>query len=201
MAASGPAPEITARIVAGARRHFFPHGFRGVTMSDLAAELGISKKTFYVHFANKEALVAAVIETKFAEMAAELEDIHATSAGFGPDLHRLLTTLQSHAKEIGPSFARDLRRDAPELFSRIQARRQELIRRVFGRLLEKGRKEGAVRRDIPVDFLIEVLLGAVQSTVTPDKVVETGLGPGKLIERILAIFLEGVLTEKGRRSR
>ena len=38
------------RIVAGARRYFFAHGFRGVTMDDLAAELAMSKKTLYAHF-------------------------------------------------------------------------------------------------------------------------------------------------------
>src|ERR1041384_4810709 len=41
------------RIVAAARAHFFSHGFRSVTMDDLAAELGISKKTLYAHFPGK----------------------------------------------------------------------------------------------------------------------------------------------------
>ena len=38
------------RIVAEARRHFFAHGFRGVTMDDLARELAMSKKTLYDAF-------------------------------------------------------------------------------------------------------------------------------------------------------
>ncbi|PYK63066.1 MAG: hypothetical protein DME50_18215, partial [Verrucomicrobia bacterium] len=37
------------RIVEAARAHFFSHGFRSVTMDDLAEELGISKKTLYAH--------------------------------------------------------------------------------------------------------------------------------------------------------
>src|SRR6266702_2427720 len=41
------------RIVEAARAHFFSHGFRRVTMDDLATELGISKKTLYVHFPDK----------------------------------------------------------------------------------------------------------------------------------------------------
>ena len=41
------------RIVDAARVHFFSHGFRSVTMDDLAEELGISKKTLYAHFPGK----------------------------------------------------------------------------------------------------------------------------------------------------
>ncbi|MGH8100838.1 MAG: TetR/AcrR family transcriptional regulator, partial [Chthoniobacterales bacterium] len=33
------------RILGAARAHFFSHGFRSVTMDDLAEELGVSKKT------------------------------------------------------------------------------------------------------------------------------------------------------------
>src|SRR5690349_13753943 len=50
---------VQQRIVAGARCYFFAHGFRGVTMDDLAAELGMSKKTLYVHFSSKMVLLQA----------------------------------------------------------------------------------------------------------------------------------------------
>ena len=49
------------RIVEAARAHFFSHGFRSVTMDDLADELGISKKTLYAHFRSKIALLEAVL--------------------------------------------------------------------------------------------------------------------------------------------
>ncbi len=47
------------RIVDATRVHFFSHGFRRVTMDDLAAELGISKKTLYAHFPGKFDLLEA----------------------------------------------------------------------------------------------------------------------------------------------
>src|SRR5205823_10554998 len=63
------------RIVAAARAHFFSHGFRSVTMDDLAEELAISKKTLYAHFPSKTALVEAVLADKFAGAGAALERI------------------------------------------------------------------------------------------------------------------------------
>src|SRR6266436_5920479 len=63
------------RIVEAARAHFFSHGFRSVTMDDLAAELGISKKTLYAHFASKTVLLEAVLADKFASVGSTLERI------------------------------------------------------------------------------------------------------------------------------
>ena len=51
------------RIVEAARAHFLSHGFRSVTMDDLATELGISKKTLYTHFPGKFDLLEAVLAT------------------------------------------------------------------------------------------------------------------------------------------
>ena len=62
-------------IVTGARRHFFMHGFRSVTMDDLARELAISKKTLYAHFQSKRALLEAVMADKFAGVSATLERV------------------------------------------------------------------------------------------------------------------------------
>src|SRR2546423_2627965 len=56
---------IRQRIVDAARAHFFSHGFRNVTMDDLAEELGISKTTLYAHFPGKIDLLESVLADKF----------------------------------------------------------------------------------------------------------------------------------------
>ena len=63
------------RIINAARGHFFNHGFRSVTMDDLAEELGISKKTLYAHFPGKFDLLEAVLSDKFASVEAMLKDL------------------------------------------------------------------------------------------------------------------------------
>jgi AcrR family transcriptional regulator len=187
------------RIVAGARKHFFAHGFRGVTMDDLAHELGMSKKTLYVSFPGKLDLLHAVIDDKAAAIGADLERITSEKgADFGPRLQRALECFQKHAGEIQPPFVRDMRRETPALFAKVDALRRDLLQRHFGKLLEQGRKDGLVRRDIPVKMLIEVLLGAVQSVVNPQKVDELGLTPKSAMLAVLGVVLEGVLVRKTR---
>src|ERR1700750_3426766 len=62
-------------IVDAARVHFFSHGFRSVTMDDLAEELGISKKTLYAHFPGKFDLLEAVLADKLAGVEAKLKEV------------------------------------------------------------------------------------------------------------------------------
>src|SRR5947199_10727855 len=81
------------RIVEAARAHFFSHGFRSVTMDDLADELGISKKTLYAHFPSKIALLEAVLADKFAGVEAKLKEVaRASPHEFSPALLELIST-------------------------------------------------------------------------------------------------------------
>jgi AcrR family transcriptional regulator len=165
-----PLPESAPaqRIVSTARRHFFAHGFRSVTMDDLAEELGMSKKTLYASFPSKTALLRAV-----------LLDRHQT-------------------EEIQAPFVRDIRRDRPEMFKLVEGRRRELIQRYFGRIFDEGRKAGIFRRDIPATLMIEILLGATEAIMNPTKLAEIGLTPKDGYLSIITVILEGLLTAKGR---
>ena len=192
---------VRTRIVAGARRHFFAHGFRGVTMDDLAAELGMSKKTLYAHFRSKPELVQAVILAKAAEVESELGRIEAEHASdFAEALREMLSCFQRHAQEIQPTFVRDMRQSAPDLFKTVEARRAALIQRYFGKLFEDGRRAGMVRKDLPPQLAIEILLGAIQAIVNPPKLTELGLTPQVALPAIVSAVLNGILTPTGRKN-
>jgi len=70
-------------MIAAARREFFVHGFRRVSMDDLAAELRMSKKTLYASFPSKSSLVEAVLKAKFDDVEADLFDGLASGAVLG----------------------------------------------------------------------------------------------------------------------
>jgi len=189
------------RILAGARRHIFAHGFRAVSMDDLAAELGMSKKTLYAHFRSKTELVEAVLHAKFAAVEADLREITAKRTGNFPDtLHQLLACVQRHTAEIQPVFLRDIRRETPDLFHIVEQRRGALIQEHFGKLLRDGRRAGLVRKDVSAALAIEILLAAVQGVLNPAKMLELGLTPATGYAAIITIFLEGVLTKPRRRD-
>src|SRR5213596_708794 len=138
------------RIVDAARVHFFSHGFRSVTMDDLAQELGISKKTLYAHFPGKFDLLEAVLADKFAGVEAMLKQItRARPHDFPTTLRELLAGTQRELDEIKPPFVRDMRQKAPDVFKVVERRRAALFQQYFGNLLLAGQRAGMVRKDVP----------------------------------------------------
>lgn len=187
------------RIVEAARAHFFCHGFRSVTMDELAEELGISKKTLYAHFPGKIELLEAVLADKFAGVEAKLNGIiHAHPHDFSAALHELLANMQRELDEIKPPFVRDMRQKAPHVFKVIERRRAALIERFFGELFIEGQRAGMVRKDVPAKLTIEILLAIVQAIMNPSKMEELGMTPKEGFAGILKIILEGALTRRGR---
>ena len=190
------------RIVEAARAHFFCHGFRSVTMDQLAEELGISKKTLYAHFPGKIELLEAVLADKFAGVEAKLNEIaRAHPHDFSTALHELLANMQRELDEIKPPFVRDMRQKAPHVFKVIERRRAALIERFFGKLFIEGQRAGMVRKDVPAKLTIEILLTIVQAIMNPLKMEELGMTPKEGFAGILKIILEGALTRRGRTVR
>lgn len=189
---------VRAQIIAVARRHFLAHGFRGVTMDDLAAELGMSKKTFYAHFESKRDLIEAVLREKLAEANADFERISEGRGDFPLLIHDLLEAVQRHTDEIQPSFVRDMSRETPEIFQLVEETRREMMRRHFGKIFAQGRKLGAIRKDIAPELIIEILVGATRAVAHPAKVQEMNSTPKAVLSAIITLILEGALTEKGR---
>lgn len=196
---SNPEKNSARRIVTAARRHFFAHGFRRVTMDDLAQELGMSKKTLYASFPSKLDLLRAVLLDKFRSVETDLDRVLASaSQDVLATLRRLLTCMQQHTEEIQPPFVRDIRREAPEIFQLVQSRRRALIQRYFGRIFEEGRRVGIIRKDMPTRLMIEMLLGVTEAIMNPSKIAELGLTPTAGYMSIMTTIFEGLLTDKGR---
>ncbi len=189
------------RIVDAARVHFFSHGFRRVTMDDLAEELGISKKTLYAHFPGKFDLLEAVLADKLAGVEATLKEVtRAHPDDFPATLRDLLAGTRRELDEIKPPFVRDMRQKAPDVFKVVERRRAALIQRYIGKIFVDGQRAGMVRKDVPAKLIIEILLAVVQSIMNPPKMEELGMMPKDGYAGILKIILEGTLTSKGRKA-
>ncbi len=188
------------RVVDAARVHFFSHGFRSVTMDDLAEELGVSKKTLYAHFPGKFDLLEAVLADKLKSVEATLKKVtRAHPQDFPATLRDLLSGTQRELDEIKPPFVRDMRQKAPDVFKLVERQRAALIQRYIGKVFVDGQRAGMVRKDVPAKLIIEMLLAMVQSIMNPPKMEELGMMPKEGFAGILKIVLEGALTAKGRK--
>lgn len=201
-----PAPLLTddpavTRILRQAREHFFVHGYSACTMDDLAAELGMSKKTLYVHFPGKEAIMRAVLEELGREVRADAEALLSNrQLGFSEKLRGFAEGMVQRLALLNPRTLRDLQRFAPELYELTVEMRQKNIPYIFGRFIEEGKLTGKVRDDVDAAFAVEFFLQAMLGLIHPGTLDRLGLAPREVLPRAIELFFGGLLTPAGRKE-
>jgi len=191
--------ELAQRILATARDRCFRLGLRALTMDDLAHDLGVSKKTLYVHFPSKSAIAEQIVAFIGRTMRARFDAILDNPAlPFAQKLCAVIDIVGNAIAKVSPAMLRDLQRDAPDLLRKIEELRQKNAPYVFGRLLREGRAAGFVRPAVDIAFATEFWLQAVRGLMHPDSLERTQLTPRQVLDRAVPLFFNGLLTPSGR---
>ena len=192
---------LRTRILEAARTLFLAYGFSALTMDELARELGMSKTTLYVHFPSKDALAEAVLDGIAKSIRARLEAVLSRSKfTFAQKLCGVIDVVGSVLGKVSPATFRDLQRNAPHLYQKIEEVRQKNIPFVIGSLIRTGIAEGMVKPEIDPAFAAEFWLQAIRGLVQPEILDRTQLTPRQTLERGIHLFFNGLLTPAGRKD-
>jgi AcrR family transcriptional regulator len=196
-----PEADTRARIMAAARTHFFSYGYSALTMEDLARELGLSKKTLYVHFRSKDALVGELINQFASDLRGQADAIFADSKLiFTAKIHRFGEVMLERLSRLSPHLLRDLQRFAPKIYRQLEELRNRNIPHIFGDILRQGQAAGIVRANVDPAFAVEFWRSALQSLLHPDTLERLQLTPKQVMTQAIDLFFGGLLTPAGRKN-
>jgi len=199
--AVSPVPPPAARIRQAARARLLASGYSALTMDDLARELGMSKKTLYLHFRSKDELIDSIIEEIGHAIRDRMDSVLANpKLDFTQKLRALVEVIGSNLALASPGLLHDLQRFAPQLYQKIDDLRRRNVPYVFGRLIRAGQTEGKVRPEIDPDFAVEFWLQAIRGLVQPAVLECTELTPRQTLERAIRLFFGGLLSPAGRKD-
>ena len=196
-------PDIEKRqkIVDRSRSLFLMRGVSSLTMEEIASLQGISKKTLYRYFPNKDALASAAIEEKIAEVAGKMGEIARTkNLSFLEKIREILRTVSRQMAELGEGLVRDLYYNQPELWAKIDRYRQEHVFVIIEKLLREGAKSGLIRPDIDGRLVPALFVTTISSVMNPEQFVKMTVPPVEFFETVVKILFGGILTEKARRE-
>lgn len=191
--------EIRQRILKEVRGLFFRYGFSRVTMDEVAEALAMSKKTLYRHFPGKEELLEAATTDHLDECDAELRGICGRK-DLSP-LERLKLTMSycnTLFSEMSDALVHDLRRNAPDIWKRVEERRQSCIATDFGALIKEGRQKGQFRKDVDERLFILIYSHVVRDILNPETLSALPFKPSAVYDAICKTLFEGLLTDKAR---
>ena len=191
--------ERRQRILGAAEAACVRHGYTRVTMDDLAAELGMSKKTIYQHFPGKEHLFLAVIDRFFGEVQAGIDAILADERlPFTDKVRRFLAFMASRVSRVQSHVMQDVKRTMPRGWSRVEELRRQTVQTRLAVLIGAGMAEGKVRPDLNQHLLVLILLTLVQQIGTPETMAQVPVSTAELFHHITTVFFEGILTDEAR---
>lgn len=192
---------IQQRIIERAQQLFFTHGFSNVTTDDVAAGLGISKKTLYQHFASKEDLVRECMYAMRSEIAAGLEAIiDDRELEFAAKLRGVMAVIAEKMSRLQRPHIEDMHRKAPHLLLDMERFRRERVLPMFERLFAQGMRRGLLRRDIDPQLFLQMFYTLVEGMKIPSVVLNLSYSLAEVFHAILSVMLEGMMTDEGRRQ-
>jgi TetR/AcrR family transcriptional regulator, cholesterol catabolism regulator len=178
------ADRTRARLIEVAKRLYQEHGSAHVTVRRIAAAARIEAGSIYYHFASRDEIMRAVLESGIEEARGEV--IHAIVAA-GPHslpLARLRAALGAHLKfTLRAHFSsrlRSIRRLPKKLRDRHMQQEREYAA-IFAGLLEEAQKRGQLRGGFDLSVVRMLMLGALtwvaewydpEGPMTPDDVAD-----------------------------
>lgn len=186
-------PSLRERIIKTSMMLFKQHGIKQVRMDDVASELGISKKTLYGTFADKEAILLEVVKLTSSAFCESVKETLSCSTNVLEQIFFLYKRVIEHCREVSPLFFTELMR-----YSEMEAYFDRMHAEHFGyvkRWLQQGVEQGLLRSDIDYDVFLQ------QDGFQIDKLLRNPAVrkyPAEVIyNSVVLVLLRGLATEKG----
>lgn len=191
---------IQERILDAAQVRFRSYGYSKVTMEELAQDLGISKKTLYKHFKNKEEVLRAVAR-RFMELGRATVDatMLAPDIPFLEKLKRVLGFVGMQSALISPQIIKDIATNSPSVWKELHEFRAQRIQ-AFAKMIREGIHQGVLRDDLDEELVMKIYFGAIQSIIDPQSFAEAKYTPQQALTTLIAVLFEGMLTPEGRKN-
>ncbi len=193
--------EVRTRILLKAKEKFSTLGYPKTAMAEIAAELGMSKKTLYKFFATKKKLAEAMIEDNFEQVNRQFDEILASPLPAIEKLHGIVAFLVEKQQRImTKAMLEGLYQHLPHLWRRIEKFRRARMQKNMQAIITQALQEGTIRDTFNCDMFLHFLLGAIQEGLCAEVLVHASYSTGEAIQGLIDLFLNGILTPAGRRQ-
>jgi AcrR family transcriptional regulator len=189
--------EIKDRILQAAIGLFTRNGIKSVSMDDIATHLGISKKTLYKWFENKDQIVSAVIHNHLTGVQGECEGIIGHARNAVDEMVQMMDWAKRQFANVNPNAIHDLRKYYPAAWALFHEHKSGFILQQIQTNLRRGVAEGLYRADLDLEVLSRLRLAQIDVLFDPDIFPHTQFDQMRVQMACNEHFLLGVVSLKG----
>lgn len=189
--------EISERIRQKAHDLFMQFGLRSVSMDDIANNLGISKKTIYQYYADKDELVDAVINgiINNNRQCCEIDQQNAENAVH--EIFLAMDFMMEIFRSMNPSLLHDLQKYHPVTFQKFSKHKNDYLYTLIKENILRGIREELYRPNIRVDVMARFRVNSVMLPFAPEFHNTVKFNLATIEEEITIHFLFGLVSMKG----
>lgn len=177
---------------------FMKLGLRSVSMDDIARELGMSKKTIYKFFENKESLVHSIVLGYTRKEQRTLRAIRKASTNAVDEMLRVARHVTRMFRSMSPYVVYDLQKYYPQSWKTLQQLQSEFVYDTILENLKKGMAEGLYRKDICPGIIAKLYVGKTFFLVDEAHFPLKDFDRDQLFVEAIRYHLFGILSDEGK---
>lgn len=189
--------DIQERILDTAFSLFCQFGTRSITMDDIAQRMGVSKKTLYAHFADKDELVMHAISRYLNQLDKECVENQDKAANAIDELFLVMKMLDQSFRNMNPIILFDLQKFHVKAFQVFQDYKNNNLQKTVRQNLERGVREGLYREDFDIEIMTQYRLATSMLCFQPDIFPYGKYDLSKVQRILLEHFLYGIVSREG----
>ncbi len=178
---------------------FTNRGIKSITMDDICHNLGISKKTLYKYFHDKDDLIQLIMKFRFELAKSELIEISNGSRNPIIELTAILNYIGSRFTNVNPVYIHDLEKYFDSAWNEYLQFKENTLINLIRTTIENGKESGLFRNEINSDFISRFGLIQMELLIKGDVISYSIISIHEVQKMLTSHFLFGLVTTKGLR--
>jgi TetR/AcrR family transcriptional regulator, cholesterol catabolism regulator len=191
--------EVKDRIKQKADELYRRYGIKSVTMDEIASQLGVSKKTIYHSFSDKNELVDAVIVDMLDFNRQCCQSDRKKSLNAIHEVYLAMEMLRVMFDNMNPSILFDIERNYPATYAKFKEYKYNFLFDMVKDNIERGKKEQLYRPEVNTDVAAKVRLETMLLPFDEELFPKNKFSLSTVQQQLIEYFLFGIASLKGYR--
>lgn len=183
---------LSNRIIVRSLELYESKGIKQVRMDDIAQEMGISKKTLYVHYKGKKTLVSKTIKYLFDIHFSFIDTILSADISNVNKIIKIYEYGIIHLIKVSPIFISDLKKYHSDSYHEYLQYRRKIVFGIVKNLLDEGQKKGEINQTINTKLFCEFHLISLDKIIT-NSILKIGCNAKDILDNTIQISLKGII--------
>ncbi|MCZ2248380.1 MAG: TetR/AcrR family transcriptional regulator [Bacteroidia bacterium] len=185
------------KILSGAQNLVFKYGIKSITMDDIAKHLGMSKKTIYSYYKDKDDILSKLVDFILEYNEKQITEISNRSKDPIDEIFQTMKIMADTFKRINPVLFFDMMKYYPSIYNRFNDFKEKVILANIEDNLKKGQELKLYRTDLNNKIIARLRLLQINIIIDGEEFSEEQFNTVEVHLQLLDHYLHGICTIKG----